>query len=123
MPSASTGYGKGYTAARAALLADDPVCHVPRCRRWAAEADHQPPLAQHRHRAGSGCCVLMPMCSVHAREQGGRLGRGAQLARSQLRSRRQTVELAEPTGLGAEEECWRVPWLLDVVEDMPPEAT
>jgi hypothetical protein len=122
MPSKAKGYGAGYLGARAALLADDPLCHVARCRRWATEADHQPPLSQHVHRAGSGCCVLMPMCSVHAREQGGKLGRGAQLARAQVRNARRTVELVEPAGLGVGDPCWRVPWLVDVL-DVPAEAT
>jgi len=122
MPAKANGYGAAYQGARAALLADEPRCHEPRCQRWATEADHVPPLSQHHHRAGSGCCVLLPHCSVHARVQGGKLGRRAQLARPPFRPDRRTVELSEPAGLGADDPCWRVPWLVDLL-DLPDEAT
>ena len=124
MAKARSGYDKGYAVARAALLADGPVCHLPGCRRWATEADHVPPLSQHNHRPGSGCCVLMPHCSVHAREQGGRLGRAKQLAMAHAREQRRLkqVTIPEPAGFGADDPVWRVAWLEDLLE-MPKDGS
>jgi hypothetical protein len=113
-------YGHRYGLARAAMLADRPSCWLPGCRNEATEADHVPPFALHDHRDGTGCCELRPMCSTHARQQGGRLGRGAQLER--LRHIGAPPAVPEPEGIGADDERWRVPWLADLLE-LPPEAT
>jgi 5-methylcytosine-specific restriction endonuclease McrA len=52
-------YGAAYRAARAALLAWAPNCWI--CGGPGADsADHVPSLYEHRHVAGSGCCVLKP---------------------------------------------------------------
>ena len=80
-----------------------------------------PPLRLHEHREGTGCCVLRPMCGPHARQQGGRLGRGSQLNRLQPSAPPPAVIEPEPIAQG--DERWRVPWLVDLLDTMPPTAT
>lgn len=43
------------------------------CGRIATSPDHDPPLTQHTHVRGSGCCVLRPACSTCQSKQGARL--------------------------------------------------
>lgn len=60
---AAPAYGEsGYRAALAVLRADEIPC-ASGCGRRATSPDHVPALADHRHVAGSGCCVLVPRCA------------------------------------------------------------
>jgi hypothetical protein len=94
------------------LLADGPVCVHCR-RRLASVADHQPPLAVHEHRDGSGCCVLVPSCQECSLVQAGKLGR-----RAQTRPARRPVEV-EPDGFGPDDPVWDgAPWL-DGLREVP----
>jgi hypothetical protein len=51
----------------------DIVCCYPGCGRRATSPDHQPPLDQHAHLRGSGCCTLRPSCRRHQCQQGARI--------------------------------------------------
>jgi hypothetical protein len=48
----------------------DIACCYPGCGRRATSPDHQPPLDQHTHLRGSGCCTLRPSCRRHQCQQG-----------------------------------------------------
>jgi hypothetical protein len=67
-----TAYGTAYRRNRTALLATKPACH--RCGSPATTADHHPPLVQHTHVEGSGCCELRPSCGPCNYGDGARLG-------------------------------------------------
>jgi hypothetical protein len=88
-----------------------------RCGQPATELDHQPPITLHSrpHVDGSGCCVLLPTCALHARQQGG-----------QLAHIRQGVVVPieiidEPVGLPVGHAAWNVPWL-DELREVPAES-
>jgi hypothetical protein len=70
-------YGRLYRRARAALLASRPLCalRLPGCTAISTQADHVPPIAEHRHLGdGAGCCRLRPVCaSCNMRSGGWRL--------------------------------------------------
>lgn len=91
----------------------------------ADSADHFPPLSRHPggadgHVEGSGCCVLRPACM---RCQG---AQAAQLRNETRSGRVATVELEvveEPDGFPVDSPVWRVPWLVDLVDEMPADAT
>ena len=57
-------YGTQYRRERDALLAVPRACELRLvCGGAVADsADHDPPLALHDHRPGSGCCRLRPAC-------------------------------------------------------------
>lgn len=113
MPRRGSPYGPAYDRARRMLLAGGPVCAHCR-RRRATEADHQPPLAMHRHVNGSGCCALVPSCGPCQREQAARLGNGDDVPVLML-----VPPVADEHGL--ELEVFGVEWLEDLL-DVPAEA-
>ena len=87
-------------------------------RRPATTLDHDPPLAMHVHRNGSGCCRLIPSCEECNRA-------GGQLVQ-QGRWRPSMVPVAdevepERDGLPASDKRWRVPWLAHL-RDVPEDA-
>lgn len=55
-----------YKRAKLALKANPRPCELrlPVCTGIATTLDHQPRLAQHTHRRGSHCCVLVPACAA-----------------------------------------------------------
>lgn len=76
-----------------------------------------PAVSQHRHREGSGCCELRPSCARCQRSQGGLLADHTPKAELVV-----DVE-AGVVGRGADDAVWRVPWLVDLVDNMPVSAT
>ena len=104
-------YTPGYERARAVLLASSPICV--HCRvAVATEADHQPPVALHRHVDGASCCVLVPSCGPCARTQGS-------IVQSAVKP---VVEVVEPVGFDVADAVWDVaPWL-DVLREVPADA-
>lgn len=69
-----TAYGDpDYRAARAALHRTPTPCWRG-CGRIATSPDHVPPLADHDHRRGSGCCELLPSCAPCNLGAGARAG-------------------------------------------------
>jgi hypothetical protein len=80
-------YGeREYRAARAYLAATPVVCAWPGCTARATSPDHVPPLIEHDHAPGSGCCVLRPLCLTHNSAAGARVGNRRRRARSRSRS-------------------------------------
>ncbi len=65
-------YGSAYRQRRAELLAAQPWCVY--CGEPATIADHDPPLSQHRHQSGVGCCRLVASCRRCSLRQAGELG-------------------------------------------------
>ena len=57
-------------------------CWKPLCDNIATTIDHDPPLALHTHRRGSGCCRLMPCCATHNYSAGAALGNTLRRPRS-----------------------------------------
>jgi hypothetical protein len=80
----------------------------------ATELDHYPPLAMHKHRAGTGCCRLLPSCRDCNQAGGAAVRRGEW--------RPGDPEPAERDGLEATDDRWRVPWLAHLL-DVPADAT
>lgn len=80
-------------------------CH----RRVATTLDHDPPLAVHVHREGSGCCRLIPSCEPCNRRGGVAVKQGWWRPDAVLVDEPEPVD--EPVGFGPRDECWRVPWL------------
>jgi len=108
-------YGWRYQQARKRLLSGGDLCWRG-CGRRAVEADHDPPLALHEHREGSGCCELKPSCAECQRKQGHELQREVR--------RGAVVELEvveEPDGIPAGDGVWDVGWLADL-RDVPGDA-
>jgi hypothetical protein len=95
-------------------MALDPPVLCGRCvRRQATTLDHDPPLAMHAHRNGSGCCRLIPCCEECNRAG----GQEVQIGTWRPDSSPVVTELeAEPErdGLTADDRCWAVPWLEDL---------
>lgn len=111
-------YGSEHRRIRALLLGPGVPCVHCKNRR-ATELDHDPPLAMHVHREGSGCCRRVPSCSLCNRRGGHMVAAGTW---------RPGVGLAPPdreperSGLEADDERWRVPWLAELVK-VPGDAT
>jgi hypothetical protein len=117
---ASPAYQYAHQKARARLLADSPPC-VHCGSPEANVADHQPPISLHDHVEGSGCCELVPSCTPCSHRQAGELG-GA------LTPERRPPVVAplweEPLdGIGIDDPCWDVPWLVDLIAEMPASAS
>src|SRR5262245_30474501 len=90
------------------MMLDPPVVCAHCRRRQATTLDHDPPLAMHVHRNGSGCCRLIPSCEPCNRAGGqmvanGTWRPGAVLAEVELERERDGLEWADRR--------WRVPWL------------
>src|SRR5262245_47786932 len=96
-----------YRRVRRMLLGPGVLCA--HCQRNpASELDHDPPLAMHKHRAGTDCCRLIPSCRECNQESGRLVAAGA------WRPGVEVVPLelpSEPVGLDAADRRWRVPWL------------
>src|SRR5262245_25669542 len=111
-------YGPEHQRIRRMMLGDGTLCAHCR-RRPATELDHDPPLATHIHREGSGCCRRVPSCAQCNRHGGHLVQHGLW---------RPGVELATPeleperAGLEAGDRRWRVPWLTGLL-DIPGDAT
>jgi len=103
---------------RGLLLGDGVVCaHCQ--RRRAVELDHDPPLATHVHREGSGCCRLIPSCAECNRSGGSLVAAG--LWRPGAEVAGLDVE-PERDGLARADRRWRAPWLTELLE-VPASAT
>ena len=99
----------------------DPPVACAHCRKQVATTlDHDPPLAMHKHREGADCCRLIPSC-----EECNRRG-GVMVAEGRWRPGVQLADLEpepERDGLPASARCWRVPWLRELVAELPGDAT
>lgn len=116
-------YGYSHQKARAALLADDPLCV--HCEAEGADvievatvADHQPPLALHDHDEGTGCCEYVPSCSRHSYEQAGQV---AQMVKRGGTIQEVAFDEPDPSP-GPDDPMWDVPWLADLLT-LPVDAT
>ncbi|HKY68605.1 MAG TPA: hypothetical protein VJM49_19625, partial [Acidimicrobiales bacterium] len=110
-------YGPVHERRRKTLIVPGAVCH--KCGAQATELDHVPPLSQHRHVEGSGCCRSLPACGPCQRRQGYELGwRGAPVPVES------GAAVEEPDDSpGPEHPVWDVaPWL-DELRDVPVQAT
>lgn len=106
-------YNYEYQQLRAKILAGGKRCAY--CSSPATEADHVPPVSQHKH-AASGCrvCHLVPSCGPCARRQGGLLAHAqAAMAAGDV----EAVPL-EPVGFDVLDPVWDVPWLVEL-RDVP----
>ena len=76
-------YDWAYERERRALLALHPTCQLRLvCNGSLADsADHDPPISQHPHVPGSGCCRLVPACGQCQHKQGGLIRSGRIKAR------------------------------------------
>jgi hypothetical protein len=98
----------------------DPPVPCAHCkRRVATSLDHDPPLAMHVHRQGSDCCRLIPSCDECNRRGGLMVANGTWRPGVELAG---TEPAPEPAGIPASDRCWRVPWLAELVAEMPPDA-
>lgn len=109
-------YGPEYERAVKEIRKAGYVC-VHCGQRRATSGDHYPPLSLHRHVPGTGCCRLLPSCTVCYRRQGGELSW----------INRQRFELSEPIteplGFDVDADVWdEAPWL-DELRDVPDNAT
>jgi hypothetical protein len=79
--SSPSPYGQAYRRQRARLLAQGLPCSLRLVCTGAPanSADHDPPLAEHAHLAGSGCCVLRPACLPCQKTQGKLVARDKRL--------------------------------------------
>ena len=106
-------YGHKHVKARELLLADNPLCEY--CDNVATVADHVPPIAQHVHVEGSGCCTYVPSCASCSAKQGGQM--------TKTRWQQDTLNLDEPEATpGESDDIWRVPWLSDLIDMIPDDA-
>lgn len=119
MPVAAT-YGARYRRIRQMLLDPPVLCaHCKQAR--ATELDHDPPIAMHVHREGSGCCRYIPSCSDCNRTQGYLVSHGLWRPGQGVT---QLAEEPEPErdGIGQDDAVWRVPWLRGL-RKVPADAT
>jgi len=103
------------------MLLDPPVACAHCQQAVATELDHDPPLAMHVHREGSGCCRYIPSCRDCARSQGYLVSHGLWRPTSALAGLADEVE-PERGGLEATDSAWRVPWLRGL-RKVPTDAT
>ena len=100
----------------------DPPTPCAHCgRRLANTLDHDPPLAMHVHRNGSGCCRLIPACDVCNKSGGAAVMLGTYRPDHAPVGVEADLE-AERDGLAAKDRRWRVPWLGDLLA-VPDDAT
>ena len=100
----------------------DPPTLCARCQRRRADTlDHDPPLAMHAHRQGSGCCRLIPCCTACNASGGAAVALGTW--RPNVVSHDiEAEDDRERDGLSATDRRWRVPWL-GHLRDIPDDAT
>lgn len=107
--SNQAAYGPRYRRIRRMILETRPLCaHCKQAR--ATTLDHDPPLAMHVHREGTGCCRLIPACESCNKSAGAAIAAGLWLpgfAPAPL----EVEEEPEREGLEASDKRWRVPWL------------
>jgi hypothetical protein len=116
---AKPAYQYQHQQARLRLLADDPPCA--HCGAPGATiADHQPPLSLHPHTDGAGCCELVPSCQACSLRQAGELGG---LLTPEPRPQVAPVWEEPLEGIPIDDECWQVPWLVELIAEMPESAT
>jgi hypothetical protein len=99
------------------MLGQGVLCAV--CKRArATQLDHDPPLSVHRHREGTRCCRLVPVCA-ECNHAGGTLVRTGEWRPGLVVL---GVELEpERQGLAQADRRWRVPWLRGL-RTPPPDA-
>src|SRR5215471_14145628 len=102
------GFDANYRRRLANLRAGPPVPCAHCKRAVATTLDHDPPLAMHVHRAGSGCCRQVPSCEKCNRTGGTMVAQGTWRPGSELAA---TEPEPERDGLPQSHRCWRVPWL------------
>jgi hypothetical protein len=101
-------YDANYRRLRQLLL--DPPVQCAHCqRRRATTLDHDPPLAMHVHRNGTGCCRHIPSCEQCNRSGGLAVRHGTW--RPDGWSPVEVDLPPERTGIPFEDKRWRVPWL------------
>ncbi len=112
-------YDGHYQRVRALML--DPPVACSHCRKAVATTlDHDPPLAMHRHVKGSRCCRLIPSCEACNASGGILVAQGLW---------RPGVDVAglepepERGGLEPTDSRWAVPWLAELLDQMPESAT
>jgi hypothetical protein len=89
VPRCPSPYGRPYKRERARLLAQGLHCALGLVcggRAVADSADHDPPLALHDHRPGSGCCRLQPACLRCQKEQGKLVAQAKRTGQRQARA-------------------------------------
>lgn len=111
-------YGSEHRRVRALVLGAGVMC-VHCGRRQATELDHDPPLAMHIHREGTGCCRRVPACSLCNRRGGWMVANGTWRPGTEVAAPDSEPERA---GLHHDDRRWRVPWLDDLL-DVPADAT
>ena len=102
------------------MMAQSPPVLCAHCKREPATTlDHDPPLAMHKHREGSGCCRFIPSCEPCNRE-GGR-----QVQNGYWRPGVEPVGLdvePERDGIAVDDPRWSVSWL-KALRKLPDNAT
>src|SRR5215471_5222959 len=108
-------FGRRYQQRLAGLRSGPPVACA-HCRRARATTlDHWPPLAEHEHRPGAGCCRLIPSCVECNREGGRRVGMGVWRPDVPLAKPDETeMALREHQGLSESDSRWDVAWMSDL---------
>src|SRR5262245_13588533 len=115
-----TAYGSHYRRRVARLRASGTLCA--HCQRAPATTlDHDPPIAMHRHREGSHCCVQIPSCEPCNRA-GGVAVRNGWWRPSMSLAAVEVESEPERDGLGVRDKRWRVAWL-DELRVPPDNAT
>jgi len=110
-------YSSDHQSDRLALLERDPYCV--HCGAVATVADHQPPISLHDHVRGTGCCSLVASCATCSSKQGAQLSQeGTTEVVSHTIER--TFDTAETVPMS--DERWQVPWLVELLEEMPDDA-
>ena len=116
MPRAE--YSAEYQQAKRVLQRERRLC-VHCGQRIATVPDHQPPLSQHRHVRGTGCCRYLPSCWPCSCRQGAEIANGVDSSALDT-----PVEVVpEPAGFGVSDPVWDgAPWL-DELRDLPDGAS
>jgi hypothetical protein len=100
----------------------DPPVLCAHCKaQRATTLDHDPPLAMHVHREGSGCCRYIPACADCQNSQGAAVAHGTWRPGQSLLGSDPDAAEPERDGLPASDRRWRKPWLRDLRKP-PPDA-